>query len=105
MQTAFVAFYFKKYFMKKDISYYVNPGFWDLVLKLTPYISKSGEAAGNRISFDEFKILLWRFHGNIGLRECVRLIGKKITHQRIQQKEARALKVIKQLLIDRYGIN
>ena len=84
------------------LSYDTNQGFWDLVLKLTPCISKDGEVTGNRISLDEFRILLWRYYGKVGFRGCIKLLDKKISFQRVQQKETRALKVVKQLFIDRY---
>lgn len=89
--------------MEKKLTYYTDPGFWNLLLRLIPYLSKDGKVSGTRISFEEFKILLWRYHGKLTQKECSQLLGKHIGRERIRQKECRALNIIKQLFINRYN--
>jgi hypothetical protein len=87
----------------KYLSYEADPQFWRLFFMLLNFVSEEGKIKGNRISFEELKILLWRYNGRLTLNEISKLVGKGVC--RIHQMELRALKVLKSLFENRYKQN
>ena len=86
------------------LTYESDPDFWHLFLILIEFTGESGKIKGNRISFKELKVLLWRYHGKKTLQEIGKLVGNGVCRERISQIEKRALRVLNPLIKNRYNI-